>query len=246
VIDNARRLMVRQVRHMVRLVDDLLDVSWIDHGKLELRLQAFTLHEAIENGIEAAQPNLSSRMQQLAVELPETRTILQLDPIRMSQVISNLLNNASKFTDLGGQIRLSLALRDGEARITVQDPGIGIAGDKLGSIFQPFVQLDDPSRQANGGLGLSLSKSIVELHGGTIEAHSDGPGQGSRFTVRLPLPGTAEVPGVPETPEASAGPGAPEASGAPAGSSPAGPGGEPAVAFEPADTRNESTSRGAG
>jgi PAS domain S-box-containing protein len=187
----ALDMMERQVKTMVRLIDDLLDVSRITRDRLELRREHVDLASVVHHAVEACRPQASMAGHQLTVELPSEPIRLHADPTRLAQVLGNLLNNACKYTDPGGVIRLSAA-RDGQdAVITVSDSGVGISSGMLPLVFDLFVQADRPlERRGDGlGIGLSLVKRLVELHGGSVSAHSDGPGQGSRFTLRLPISG---------------------------------------------------------
>ncbi len=190
----ARNLMERQVNHMVRLVDDLLDVSRIERGKFTLRKERIELVKVIEGAVEASQPLIDSHGHRLEMDLASEPLSLDADPMRMAQVITNLLNNAAKYMEPGGRIWLSTK-RDGErAVIRVRDAGIGIAADVLPRIFEPFTQAKQSLDRSQGGLGIGLSlvHKIVELHGGEVRAESGGPGKGSTFTIRLPLVSSIE------------------------------------------------------
>jgi len=186
----------RQVGHMAMLLDDLLDVSRITRGKLELRKAPIALAESVEAALEAARPLVESRQQQLVTDLgAEVR--IEADRLRLAQVLSNLLTNASKYTPAGGRITLTARREPGWAVIEVTDNGSGIAPDALEAIFDMFTQVrgGDDSRSGGLGIGLALSRGLVELHGGRLEARSPGLGQGSTFTVRLPCPAAvAEAP----------------------------------------------------
>jgi PAS domain S-box-containing protein len=177
----------RQVQHMSLLLDDLLDVSRITHGTLQLRKQPTDLQTIVNAAVETARPLIDERNHQLGIELPEALQVYG-DPLRLAQVLSNLLTNAAKYTNPGGRIRLVGAQRGEELVITVEDNGVGIASPDLPTVFGMFTQVRASQEHAAGGLGigLALAKGIVELHGGRIAAASDGPGQGSRFTVCLP------------------------------------------------------------
>lgn len=188
----ARALIQRQVNHMVRLVDDLLDVSRITLGRIELRPRTVDLSAVISSAVETSQPLIDKAGHQLSVELSTEPLTLDGDPTRLAQVFANLLNNAAKYTEPGGQIVLT-AVREGEfAVITITDTGIGIRQDALVGVFEIFAQADAHTRHSQGGLGvgLALARSLVALHGGTLTATSPGVGKGSEFTVRLPLNGT--------------------------------------------------------
>jgi PAS domain S-box-containing protein len=186
--ERACAMMDRQLRHMVRLVDDLLDVSRITRSKLELRREPVELATVIRNAVEASGELIERFDHDLYVELPEERVVLDADPVRMAQVVSNLLNNAAKYTDPGGRIEVR-AWREGDvAAIAVRDSGIGIERDDLDRVFDLFSQVHDPSRSSGGlGVGLSLVRGLVHMHGGTVEAQSEGLGSGAQFVVRLPV-----------------------------------------------------------
>lgn len=188
-IRSASATMERQVAQMVRLVDDLLDVSRISRGKIDLRRGRIELASVVHHAAEASRPAMTAAEQDLTISLPPEPVYLMADPIRLAQVVGNLLNNACKFTDKGGRISLAAALEGGEAVIRVKDNGIGIAADQLHRIFDMFMQVDTSlERSVSGlGIGLSLVKNVVELHGGNVEAHSAGAGQGSEFVIRLPV-----------------------------------------------------------
>jgi PAS domain S-box-containing protein len=187
--ERACAMMDRQLRHLVRLVDDLLDVSRITRSKLELRREAVELATIVRNAVEASGELIESFEHELLVEVPEKPVMLDADPVRMTQVISNLLNNAAKYTNPGGRIEVRARQEDGEAGISVRDSGIGIAADDLPRVFDLFAQVHgDPARATGGlGVGLSLVRGLVLMHGGTVEARSEGLGHGSEFIVRLPL-----------------------------------------------------------
>lgn len=181
--------MDRQTRQMVRLIDDLLDVSRITRGTMELRKHVCTLASIVESAVEAVQPIIDEAGHQLHVELPPERVVLFADSTRLAQVLSNLLNNAAKYMPPGGQIWLQAQRQEGSLRITVRDTGIGIPPDMLDSIFEMFTQVDRTLERSHSGLGIGLTlvKRLVEMHGGTVSAHSDGRGHGSEFCVTLPL-----------------------------------------------------------
>jgi signal transduction histidine kinase len=187
--EQVHEMMKRQVNHMVRLVDDLLEVSRITRGKIELRKERVELAAVLRNAVETSRPLVEAARHQLAISIAPEQLTLEVDPVRLAQVIANLLNNAAKYTAEGGQIWLT-ALRDGdEAVVSVRDNGLGIPPDMLPRVFDMFAQVDHTLKRSQGGLGigLTLARTLVEMHGGRIEAHSGGPGQGSEFTVRLPL-----------------------------------------------------------
>ena len=184
----AREMMQRQVAQMVRLVDDLIDLSRITTGKLVVRKVVFDLRTALRDAVETARPFVESRRHSLNVRLPRETLPVDGDATRLAQVFSNLLNNAAKYTEPGGSIELA-ARRDGkELEVTVKDNGIGLAPESKERIFDMFVQVDRSLERAQAGLGvgLTLSRTLVELHQGTIEVASEGRGKGSTFTVRLP------------------------------------------------------------
>ena len=184
----AQEMMERQVAHLVRLLEDLLDVSRITRGRLELRKQAVDLAQAVQSAVDASRPLIDAGAHQLELDVQAPLLVLA-DPVRLAQVFANLLNNAAKYTPEGGRIALA-ARRDGErAVVRVTDNGIGIAPGMLERVFEKFVQVPSPERRSHGGLGigLSLARNLVELHGGTIEARSEGEGRGSEFVVSLPL-----------------------------------------------------------
>ena len=188
-VQSVAQMMERQVAQMVRLVDDLLDVSRVSRGTIELRKETVDLASIINNAVEASRPMCESMGHRLAVTLPPQPVWLDADPSRLVQVVGNLLNNACKFTERGGRIGLSVAQEDGQAVIRVRDSGVGIGADQLPQVFDLFMQVDRSlGRSVSGlGLGLTLVKSLVEIHGGTVQAHSAGLGQGSEFVVRLPM-----------------------------------------------------------
>jgi two-component system, sensor histidine kinase len=185
----ARDIMDRQLRQLVRLVDDLLDVSRITTGKVVLQREPVPLSTIVESALETVRPFVAERGIALSVTLPRESVTLRADPTRMAQALTNLLHNAAKFTDAGGTIELRVE-REGTdlVTITVADTGIGIAADMLPFIFDMFTQLDRSLERPYSGLGvgLSLAKRLIELHGGSLEAASEGQGKGARFTARLP------------------------------------------------------------
>jgi signal transduction histidine kinase/integral membrane sensor domain MASE1 len=195
VAARMHEMMERQTAHMVRLVDDLLDVSRITRGKIGLRKERVELGAAVERTVDAMRPLLDERGHRLRVSLPPEPIAADADPTRLEQVLTNLLSNAVKFTPGGGTIEVSVGREGSEAVIRVRDDGIGIRPEMLGGIFEPFAQADRlPERVPEGlGIGLTLARSLVEMHGGTVTATSEGPGRGSEFVVRLPcLPAVKE------------------------------------------------------
>jgi signal transduction histidine kinase len=189
VAEKARDLMQRQLTQMVRLVDDLLDVSRITTGKLEVRKQRVELQAVIRNAIETARPFIDMQRHSLEVRMPNEPLEIDADSTRLSQVFSNLLNNAAKYTPPGGRIELEAEREHGNALVRVRDNGIGIDPETLPRIFEMFVQADRSLErtQAGLGVGLTLARRLVELHGGRLSASSAGVGKGSVFTVCVPL-----------------------------------------------------------
>jgi signal transduction histidine kinase len=187
--EGALAVVERQVKHITRLVDDLLDVARSTSGRIALRKVKVVLAQVVESALEASRPLLNQYGHQLTLSLPAEPIRLEADPVRLAQVISSLLNNAAKYTDPGGQIALSAEVENGEVVLHVRDNGVGIPPDMLDSIFGLFIQVNrtlaSPS-QWGLGIGLTLVRNLVELHGGSVCAHSAGPGQGSEFVVRLP------------------------------------------------------------
>lgn len=199
---NSREIIERQLEQLVQLVDDLLDVNRINQGKLEIRRQVFDLAVAVHNAAETSQPLIAQEGHTLAIDLPSERVFVDADLTRLTQIIANLLNNAAKYTHAGGQIRLSMAREGDQAVVKVKDNGIGIPQEMVPTIFEMFQQLDRGPEHMYGGLGIGLAlvKRLVELHGGSVEAHSGGPGQGAEFSFRLPIaegvdPSSSAAPG---------------------------------------------------
>jgi PAS domain S-box-containing protein len=202
-------IMERQVTQMVRLVDDLLEISRITRGSIELRCEETTLAEIVRTAIDTSQPAITAGGHQLSVTLPPEKITLYGDAVRLSQVISNLLNNAAKYTDRGGQIWISAQHGQGEVVVRVRDNGIGIPVEMIPLVFDMFVQVDRTASRAQGGLGIGLTlvKRLVEMHGGHVAVDSPGPNLGSTFTVRLPTSAEKTAPAaahlsanVPQTP----------------------------------------------
>jgi len=187
VVERTSDMMARQLAQMVRLIDDLLDVSRISRGKLELRKECIELAPLIQEAVEICRPMVDRAKHQLTITLPPLPVYLNADPVRLCQVVSNVLHNACKFTEPGGRISLCAEPQGADLVIAVRDNGIGLPPDKCESIFQMFSQIDQSlERSRNGlGIGLALTKRLVELHGGHIEARSDGLGEGSEFVLRL-------------------------------------------------------------
>lgn len=221
----ARATMDRQLLHMTRLVDDLLDVSRISQGRIELKRERVELASIIYQALEACRPLAEGSKHQVSVALPPSAIHLHADPVRLVQVFSNLLNNACKYTEPGGRIefvatvenRVASEPKDGDTAlhhspftdrhvvVQVRDTGVGIPRDKLGGVFEMFAQIDHSLERAQGGLGIGLTlvKRLVELHGGNVTAHSDGPGRGSEFVVRLPMLTDQPASGRPAAPTAT-------------------------------------------
>jgi PAS domain S-box-containing protein len=188
----------RQTRHLARLVDDLLDVSRIVRGQIVLHRREIDLEEIVRHGVETSRPLIQSRNHKLHIQLPATPVRLDGDLTRLAQVLANLLNNAAKYTDEGGEIWLDASTEGDQAVLRVRDTGAGIAATLLPRVFELFAQAERTLDRAQGGLGIGLTlvKLLVEMHGGTVEAKSPGPGQGAEFSVRLPLGRDATTPPV--------------------------------------------------
>jgi PAS domain S-box-containing protein len=187
--EQARAMMERQLGLMVRLVDDLLDISRISRNKLELRKARIDLWAVVQSAVETARPQIEANGHTLTVTLPPSPVYLDADLTRLAQVFWNLLNNSAKYMEPGGRITLTAKLQRSEAVVTVEDTGIGIPAEALPHLFEMFTQVDRNLDRAQGGLGIGLAlvKGLTESHGGTVEAFSAGVGQGSSFTVRLPV-----------------------------------------------------------
>jgi two-component system CheB/CheR fusion protein len=201
-----RETLERQLGQMERLVDDLLDVSRITRGKLEMRKESVELGSVISQCVETCRPLAESLRHELNVSLPAEPVDLYADRARLAQVFSNLLTNACKYTEPRGRICVTVERHGGEVMVCIQDTGVGIARDKLDSIFEMFSQLDRSLDRSRGGLGIGLAlvRRLVEVHGGSVEARSDGPGQGSTFVVRLPVLLEPPPTGATPPPEAAA------------------------------------------
>ncbi len=195
VLKNAHATIERQLNQMVRLVDDLLDLNRITHDRLELRRSQVELSAVIQQAIEVAQSLFNAANQELSVDLPHEPLYLTADRARLAQVFGNLLNNSSKYTQANGKIAIKARRDGGEVVVTVSDNGAGIPSDKLKSIFEMFNQVDRTADDAQGGLGIGLTlvRRLVEMHGGSVEATSAGEGQGSEFIVRLPVTRSSPV-----------------------------------------------------
>jgi CheY-like chemotaxis protein/two-component sensor histidine kinase len=181
-------MLERQVGQIVRLVDDLLDMSRITRGKLELRKEQIELAPIVSQGVETVRALYKNTRREFTVKLPPDPVYLDADPARLAQVVGNLLTNAFKFTDKGGRVWLTVETEGNHVAIRVRDDGIGIAAEQLPRLFEMFTQVDTSLERSRDGLGvgLTLVKTLVEMHGGTVEVHSDGLALGSEFTVRLP------------------------------------------------------------
>jgi len=185
----ARAMMDRQLRQMVHLIDDLMDIARIDSGKIELKRERVALRQVATLAVEGVMPTMEAAGHRLAVALPDEPVWLDADPTRLAQILTNLLTNACKYTPPGGAVTLSASLAPGEVVVAVRDTGIGIPPDALESVFDMFSQVSQNIGRAQGGLGIGLAlvRSLVQMHGGAIAAESGGVGQGSTFTLRLPL-----------------------------------------------------------
>jgi PAS domain S-box-containing protein len=185
----ARDVIERQVQHLTRLVDDLLDVSRISRGKINLKKECVRLAHVVADAVEIARPHVEARKHQLTVSQPPEPVWLEADPTRLAQVVANLLNNAAKYTEKGGHIWLTIEREGEEAVLRVRDTGVGIAPEMLPHIFELFTQADRSLDRSQGGLGIGLTlvRHLLEMHGGQVQASSDGLGEGSEFVVRLPV-----------------------------------------------------------
>jgi two-component system, chemotaxis family, CheB/CheR fusion protein len=179
----------RQLQHLVRLVDDLMEVSRITRDAIDLRRESMPLQAAVQSAIEISQPLIAERKHRLEIDLQPDRLMVSGDRTRLAQVVANLLNNAAKYTPEGGRIRVQLTREGDEAVVRVTDNGAGIPAEMLTRVFEMFTRVDRALERSQGGLGIGLAlvKRLVQLHGGTAEAHSEGLGRGSEFVIRLPL-----------------------------------------------------------
>jgi PAS domain S-box-containing protein len=195
-VEKARSMLERQLEQMVRLVDDLMDLSRISRGKIELKRERVQLAAVVENAVETSRPLIDLMGQELTLTVPQHPIVVDADMTRLAQVFLNLLNNAAKYSERGGHIWLTVERQGSDVVVSVRDAGIGIPADKLGSVFDMFSQVDRSLERSQGGLGIGLNivKTLVEMHGGSIEGKSDGPGRGSEFVVRLPVVVEASVP----------------------------------------------------
>lgn len=201
---NIRDVMDRQLVHMVRLIDDLLDVSRVTQGKIVLRKGKIKIADVVRSAVEGSRPLIDSAHHTLSIEMPPDTLWLDADLTRMAQVVGNLLNNAAKYTQEGGEIRLAVRPEGNAAVISVADNGIGIAPGMQTEVFQLFAQVDSRSDRARGGLGIGLAlvNRLVTMHGGTVKAFSEGIGKGSTFTVRMPIVDGSDVPSDDQAPSA--------------------------------------------
>jgi signal transduction histidine kinase/CheY-like chemotaxis protein len=188
-LERAQTIIERQVTHMALLLDDLLDIARITQGKLKLKKGRVALSDALDAAIEAARPRLDGKNHHLSVRLPPETISLEADPLRLAQILSNLLINAAKYTNPGGHIEVQATQLADTLSISVKDDGLGLSAESMGGIFEMFSQIEGVEGRSEGGLGvgLTLVKGLAELHGGTVEAHSAGLGHGSEFIVRLPV-----------------------------------------------------------
>ncbi len=189
-IDRTCAMMQRQLSYMVKLIDELLDIERINQGKLILNRQTEVLQDLLRDALEIGQEALRERAHRLRIDLPLKPIEVEVDPVRLTQVVANLLINAAKYTPPSGQIELRVQAQADTARIEVKDNGVGLSLEDLSRIFDLYAQVANSQRMAEGGLGvgLALARQIVQLHGGKISAESDGPGLGSTFSIVLPLP----------------------------------------------------------
>ncbi|HEX4447705.1 MAG TPA: PAS domain S-box protein [Polyangiaceae bacterium] len=210
-ISKYRAIIARQVQHMKRLLDDLLDVSRVSQGKIQLRKEPLELGALLLQAVEVSRPMIVEKQQELSMTLAARPLPLDADPTRLVQVFANLLNNAAKYTDGGGHIALTVAVENGDAVVRVRDDGMGMSPELLGCAFELFVQETRSLDRAQGGLGIGLTmvRTLVKMHGGTVRAFSEGPGRGSEFVVRLPLatrePAPRDVPVTTPTPREAQG-----------------------------------------
>jgi signal transduction histidine kinase len=201
--DHVSEMMERQVDHMVRLVEDLLEVSRVTRGKIELRMEPVEVAVIVRSAVETSRPLIEAGGHRLTVSLPPETLTLTADPVRVTQVLTNLLNNAARYTDAGGQVWLTTWREAEGVAISVRDNGTGIPPEMLASVFELFTQVDRHASKGGLGIGLTLVKKLVEMHGGSVTAHSEGRGRGSEFVVRLPRVATSATdrpPGRPGSP----------------------------------------------
>ena len=185
----AIAVMERQIRHLIRLVDDLLEVSRITTGLIDVRREPLDLAFVVRAAVDTSRPAIETGRHELTLDLPLQPIAVSGDPVRLTQVFANILTNAAKYTNPGGRIHVSARRSDGHAVVSVRDNGIGIPVDRLSAVFDMFTQVDRSNRRLQGGLGIGLTlvRSLVGMHGGRVFAKSDGPGTGSEFVVELPV-----------------------------------------------------------
>ena len=185
----ARDVIDHQMRQMAQLVDDLLEISRVTRGKVRLQKEVVAVATIIAYAVETSRPIIDAHRHRLSIALPPETILVDADAVRMAQVLSNLLNNAAKYTEAGGHIRLAVKVEEELVAFQVRDNGIGIPAEMLSSVFDLFTQVDHSLDRSNGGLGLGLTvvRSLVEMHGGSVQAASEGLGKGSEFMVRLPI-----------------------------------------------------------
>jgi signal transduction histidine kinase len=185
----VQEMLERQVNHLVRLVDDLMEVARVTRGRIELRREPVDLGATLRSAVETSRPLIEAARHVLTLDMPADPVTLMADPVRLAQIVANLLNNAAKYTEDGGRISLSARREGNHAVISVRDSGVGIPVEVLPRVFDLFAQADRTYQRAQGGLGIGLTlvRTLVELHGGSVIANSDGVGRGSEFVVRLPL-----------------------------------------------------------
>jgi PAS domain S-box-containing protein len=205
------QVVTRQAKHMKRLLDDLLDVSRVSQGKIQLQKQRLDLRSVLREAVEVGHPMMTEKRHELSITMAPQPMELEADPTRLLQVFDNLLNNAAKYTDPGGHIAIVAAVRDGEAVVTIRDDGVGMTPDLLARAFDLFVQGTRSLDRTQGGLGIGLTlvQTLVRIHGGAVQAFSEGPGRGTELVVRLPLAPPSGLAPAPPAPALLAGPGAP-------------------------------------
>jgi PAS domain S-box-containing protein len=189
LLQRCRAIIDRQAGQMTRLLEDLLDVSRITGGRLALKKRMVTLREVVDSAVETVRPMMDTKAHALLINMPENTVVLNVDPLRISQVLTNLLANAAKYTDRAGRIELDASVSSGTLKVAISDNGIGVAAHDLPHLFDMFSQVSSAIDHSEGGLGigLALSKGLLDLHGGSVTAHSDGPGRGTCFVVTLPV-----------------------------------------------------------
>jgi len=195
-VEWATHLIDRQVGSLSRLIDDLMDVSRITQGRIELRRETIALNDVLADAVETVRHEIEAAGHEFAMLLPDSTLVVEADRTRLAQVFMNLLHNAVKYTDPGGRIEVGVMVEKTDVTVTIRDTGIGIPPDHLDNVFEMFSQVESALSRSRGGLGigLSLTQRLVQMHGGTVKAYSDGVGQGSRFHVQLPLAGMGSEP----------------------------------------------------